>query len=207
MDLYYSHLSDEALFQKMSQGDSQAQSILIHRYEFAGIQCFNMLIKQYNLSRYKAIDFIDEIDEIIFKSFKYYRLNERRFRPYCYELLNQKLSEKLNELFYEENQSRETVYLDSPISSDEVATYHDVIEDTYRLSAPKEYEMKEFVDNLTRRCDEKTRRAIELYKLHLYGHSIHEIAKIANTTVYKVRKALVDIEKLLEEKKKKFNLN
>ncbi len=207
MDSYYSHLSDEALFQKMSQGDSQAQSILIHRYEFAGIQCFNILIKQHNLYQYKAMDFIDEIDEIIFKSFKYYRMNERRFRPYCYDLLNQKIAEKLNDLINEELLANETVYLDAPLSSDETTTYHDVIEDTYRLSAPKEYEMKEFVDSLMRRCDEKTRKAIELYKLHLYGHPVDEIAKMTNTTIYKVRKAVADIDVLFEEKKKKYKLN
>ena len=207
MDSYYSHLSDEALFQKMSQGDNQAQSILIHRYEFAGIQCFNTLIKQHNLYQYKATDFIDEIDEIIFKSFKYYRMNERRFRPYCYDLLNQRIAEKLNDLINEEMLANETVYLDAPLSSDETTTYHDIIEDTYRLSAPKEYEMKEFVDSLMRRCDEKTRKAIELYKLHLYGHSVDEIAKMTNTTIYKVRKAVAEIDTLFEEKKKKYKLN
>ena len=207
MDLYYSHLPDETLFQMMSQGNRQAQGILLHRYEHAGFQCFKVLAKQYSLNNYRAIDFIDVIDETIYKSFKYYRLNERKYRTYCYELINQALTKEISEVITETTQLNDILYLDSPVGSEDFASYHDVISDSYRLSAPEEYNMKEFLIQLVENSSPKARKAIEIYEYHLYGLSHQEIADMLGITVYKVRTSIEDAEKMIEDKKRKLRFN
>lgn len=200
-------MSDETLFLRMSQGDRFAQSILLHRYEYAGFQCFRVLARQFNVYNYKPMDFIDIIDETIYKSFRYYRLNEKTFKSYCYELLNQTLTKQLTTIVSDAVQLKDVIYLDSPICDDSSNSYHDIVEDTCRLSAPEEYSMKEFLENLIKKSDENTRLAIEIYKYHLYGMPLHQIAKKCDVTIYRVRKSVRVAEKLIEEKIRKFRLN
>ena len=136
MDLYYSNISDEALFLKMTQGDLNAQAILLHRFEHAGFQCLNVLSRKYCYFAFEDNDFIDVIDGAIYKSFRYYRLNERKFGPFCFDILNQSISQKLGEMVAENLKLGEVLYLDAPIVGDDNAYFHEIISDNYHLSAP-----------------------------------------------------------------------
>ena len=74
MSKFLCNVSDETLFLKMSQGDKTAQGVLLARFERFGFQYANQQIKLNNLKNCRDIDFIDVIDDAIYKAFRYYHM-------------------------------------------------------------------------------------------------------------------------------------
>lgn len=183
----FQNVSDETLFLNMSHGDKTAQAILLMRFEKIGFQYAALQIKQNNLKDYRDIDFIDLIDETIYKAFRYFSVGEVRFWTFCSELLNQAISQKISEILADHSREKEAIRLDAPIGKDNGRCYHELVSDTAELRSPKDLDIDLFLDNYEKTTNPRTKMLYKVFLLCSFDMSIKQAASKLGLTYYVAR--------------------
>lgn len=206
MNTFYPNVPDESLFLLMSQGSKEAQDILLRRYVHLGRQIAGVLIRQRGLRNTTDEYFIPVIYETIFKSFRYYRINDCQYFLYCRELLNQSINSEADIREEELEQDRATFYLDDFINGS-TNTYHEIVsDDETSLTVPEIADVNEFLEHLSSTNSPKKRKLGRIYIMYQMGYTITEIVEKLQTTQYTVRKVLGDPQKYIDGIKDNLNM-
>lgn len=196
MSNFLCNVSDETLFLKMSQGDRTSQGVLLGRYEKVGFQYVNQLIRTNNLKNYRDIDFIDLIDDTIYKAFRYYQVGKISFFAFCSDLLNQALTHKVNQIIADSIKENEAIRLDALISSNDDTSYHEIISDTTQLSSSEQFDIDNFLDKIENVKNPRTRRALKVYLMYKLDMTIKEITEKLGISTYDARTAISEAKEL-----------
>ena len=196
MSDFLRNVSDETLFLKMSQGDKTAQGVLLSRYERVGFQYVNQLIRINNLKNYRDIDFIDLIDDTIYKAFRYYNVGKIKFFLFCSDLLSQALTYKVNQIIIKAAREKEAIRLDAPIAKDDDTDFHEIISDTTQLSSSEQYDIDSFLDRIENIKDPKKKRALKIYLMSKLDMTIKEITEKLGISTYDARSAIDEAKEL-----------
>ena len=199
MSDFLRNVSDETLFLRMSQGDKTAQGVLLGRYERFGFQYANQLIRINNLRNCRDIDFIDVIDDAIYKAFRYYKLGQVKFSTFCNDILTQEVARKANQFAFEATKEKESIRLDSPILQDCDSEFHEIIGDTTQLSSSEEFDINNFLDMYENTTDLSKKKMLKIYLMFELDITIPEISRKLGITMYEVRSCLREAKSLCKQ--------
>ena len=205
-DPFFSSISDEDLFKRMSEGNLSAQEILIRRYEHLGRQLAGTAIRTHvELRGCTDSDYLEVIYDTINRAFRYYQSHRERFFPYCYELLSQAISRRTSELELEAKERCENIHLDASTNYENGVRYDEVIGDL-ELCSSKQYEVNEILEYIANTNNRETKIVIRTLLLSAAGYTIREISKILRITSYKVRTILEGSDDNIVKLKTKFDI-
>jgi len=205
-DPFFSSISDEDLFKRMSEGNLSAQEILIRRYEHLGCQLAGTAIRTHvELRGCTDNDYLEVIYDTINRAFRYYQPYRERFFPYCYELLSQAISRRTSELELEAKERCENIHLDASTNYENGVRYDEVIGDL-ELCSSKQYEVNEILEYIANTNNRETKIVIRTLLLSAAGYTIREISKILRITSYKVRTILEGSDDNIVKLKTKFDI-
>ena len=197
MDVFFSRVSDEALFLQMASGDKFSQGVLVKRYEHLGKQIAMTLARTAGLKRVNDNDFMEAIYDAISKIFRYYMIGEVRFHQYAKEILNQTLLREVAIMVEEKIKDNEIVNLDDSLDGSET-TYHEIIKDERQLNQADICDVNIFLENISSSSSLKKRRIARIYLLHEAGYSISEIASRTGATIYEIRNIINNISDIVD---------
>ena len=199
MSKFLCNVSDETLFLKMSQGDKTAQGVLLARFERFGFQYANQQIKLNNLKNCRDIDFIDVIDDAIYKAFRYYQVGKNRFSTFCCDILIQEIARVANLFAFEATKEKESIRLDSSIVEGSDHEFHDIVSDTTQLSSSEQFDIDNFLDRYENTADPKEKKILKIYLMSKLDIPMPEISKKLGITLYEVRNCLKEAKLLCEQ--------
>ena len=198
MNTFYPNVSDESLFLLMSQGSKEAQDILFRRYVHLGRQIAGAQIRQRGLKNTTDEYFVPVIYDTVYKSFRYYRLNDCLFFLYCRELLNQNIAAEADIREEELEEHRASICLDDFIA-DSSNTFHEIVPANERpLTVPETADVNDFLEHLSSTGSPKKRKLAKIYIMYQMGYSITEIIEKLQTTQYTTRKVIEDPQKYID---------
>ena len=198
MNTFYPNVTDESLFLLMSQGNKEAQDILFRRYVHLGRQIAGAQIRQRGLRHMTDERFVPIIYDTVYKSFRYYRMNECMFFLYCRELLNQNISQEADLIEEELEQKKTTICLDDFLDGG-ATTYHEMVPANERpLTIPETADVNDFLEHLSSTGSPKKRKLARIYIMYQMGYSISEIMEKLQATQYTVRKVIEDPQKYID---------
>lgn len=198
MNTFFPNVTDESLFLLMSQGNKEAQNILFRRYVHLGRQIAGTLIRQRGLRNTTDEYFVPVIHDAVYKSFRYYKMNECLFFLFCRELLNQCINAEADIREEELEHDKANCHLDDFVAGS-TNTYHEVVESNNEpLTVPETLDVNDFLEHLSSSNSPKKRRLARIYIMYQMGYSVNEIMEKLDVTQYTVRKVLEDPTKYID---------